>query len=68
MTLVHNPRTVLANKRSNVVYNGINGRSDRPMHLHTEYDLYYVQNYSILLDIQILWMTIWVVFRQKGAF
>jgi exopolysaccharide biosynthesis polyprenyl glycosylphosphotransferase len=46
----------------------INGRSDRPMHLHTEYDLYYVQNYSILLDIQILWMTIWVVLRQEGAF
>jgi lipopolysaccharide/colanic/teichoic acid biosynthesis glycosyltransferase len=46
----------------------INGRSDKPMHLHTEYDLYYVQNYSIFLDIQILWMTIWVVLLQKGAF
>ena len=28
----------------------IHGRSDRPMHLHTEDDLYYVQNYSFWLD------------------
>ena len=32
----------------------INGRSDKPMHLHTEDDLYYVQNYSLLLDLTIL--------------
>ncbi|MGB8981532.1 MAG: sugar transferase, partial [Anaerolineales bacterium] len=30
----------------------VNGRSDRPMHLHTEDDLYYIQNYSIWLDLQ----------------
>ena len=29
----------------------INGRSDKPMHLHTEDDLYYIQHYSIWLDI-----------------
>ncbi len=46
----------------------INGRSDRPMNLHTEFDLYYVQNYSILLDLQILLRTIRVVLRGKGAF
>ncbi len=46
----------------------INGRSDLPMHLNTEYDLYYVQNYSIFLDIEILIKTLWVVFRRKGAF
>ncbi len=46
----------------------INGRSDLPMHLNTEYDLYYVQNYSIFLDIEILIKTFWVVFRRKGAF
>lgn len=46
----------------------VNGRSDRPMHLNTEDDLYYVQNYSLLLDIQILFRTIGVVLRGRGAF
>ena len=46
----------------------VNGRSEKPMHLNTEHDLYYVQNYSLLLDIQIILKTIWVVLRGKGAF
>jgi len=46
----------------------VNGRSDRPMHLNTEDDLYYVQNYSIWLDLQILVRTLWVVIRGKGAY
>lgn len=46
----------------------IHGRSDRPMHLNTEDDLYYVQNYSIWLDIQILVQTFWIVLRGKGAY
>lgn len=46
----------------------INGRSDKPMHLHTEDDLYYVQNYSLLLDLYILYKTVWVVLRRKGAY
>jgi exopolysaccharide biosynthesis polyprenyl glycosylphosphotransferase len=46
----------------------IHGRSDKPMHLHTEDDLYYIQNYSIWLDIQILTKTIWIVLRGKGAY
>ncbi len=46
----------------------VNGRSDKPMHLHTDEDLYYVQHYSIWLDLQILFRTAWVVVRGKGAF
>ncbi len=46
----------------------VNGRSDNPMHLHTDQDLYYVQHYSLWLDIRILWRTISVVFRGKGAY
>lgn len=46
----------------------VSGRSDRPMHLNTEDDLYYIQNYSIWLDIQILVRTSWVVLFGKGAF
>lgn len=46
----------------------INGRSDKPMHLHTEDDLYYVQNYSFWLDLQIILKTIVVVLRGHGAY
>lgn len=46
----------------------VNGRSDKPMHLHTEDDLYYVQNYSLWMDIYILLKTPWVVMRGKGAY
>lgn len=46
----------------------VNGRSDRPMHLHTEDDLYYIQNYSIFLDIQIIIKTVWVVLAGKGSY
>jgi lipopolysaccharide/colanic/teichoic acid biosynthesis glycosyltransferase len=46
----------------------VNGRSDNPMHLHTDQDLYYVQHYSLWLDIQILWRTLSVVLRGRGAY
>jgi exopolysaccharide biosynthesis polyprenyl glycosylphosphotransferase len=46
----------------------INGRSDKPMHQNTDDDLYYVQNYSIWLDIVIILKTLWVVVRGKGAY
>ena len=46
----------------------INGRSDKPMHLNTEDDLYYIQNYSLLLDIEILWKTLGVILKAEGAF
>jgi len=46
----------------------INGRSDKPMHMHTEDDLYYISHYSPLLDLQILFKTVGVVLRGKGAY
>ncbi len=46
----------------------INGRSNKPMHLHTEDDLFYVQNYSFWLDMRILLKTIIVVWRGQGAY
>ena len=46
----------------------VSGRSDKPMHLHTEDDLYYIQNYSIWLDLQIIVRTIWVVLVGRGAY
>ena len=46
----------------------VQGRSDKPLHLHIEDDLYYINNYSIWLDIQIVIKTIWIVLRGKGAY
>jgi len=46
----------------------VSGRSDRPMHLHVEDDLYYIHNYSIWLDLRILWRTVGVFLSGKGAY
>jgi len=46
----------------------IHGRSSKPMHLNTRDDLYYVQNYSLLLDIYLLLKTVGAVLSGKGAF
>lgn len=46
----------------------VNGRSNKHMHQSTEDDLYYIQNYSLLLDIVILWKTVGAVLKRKGAF
>jgi lipopolysaccharide/colanic/teichoic acid biosynthesis glycosyltransferase len=46
----------------------VTGRSEKAMHLHTEDDMYYVRNYSIWLDLQILMRTLWVVVLGRGAF
>jgi exopolysaccharide biosynthesis polyprenyl glycosylphosphotransferase len=47
----------------------INGRSNRADHaLRVEDDLYYIRNYSLLLDMRILWKTVGSVIRGEGAF
>lgn len=46
----------------------VNGRSDKPLHLYTEDDLYYIQNHSMWLDLKIIVRTIWIVLSGKGAY
>jgi exopolysaccharide biosynthesis polyprenyl glycosylphosphotransferase len=46
----------------------VNGRADKLMHEHTEDDLFYIKNYSLLLDLQILWRTVGAVLKRKGAY
>ena len=46
----------------------IAGRSDKPSALYVEEDLYYIRNYSLLLDLQILIRTIGAVIRRRGAY
>jgi exopolysaccharide biosynthesis polyprenyl glycosylphosphotransferase len=46
----------------------ISGRSDRDKLSQVESDLYYLQNYSLWLDLKILWKTIGVVLKGEGAY
>lgn len=46
----------------------INGRAETLMHLSTEDDLFYINNYSLILDLIILLRTPLAVFSRKGAF
>ena len=46
----------------------VTGRSDKPMHLNTQDDLYYIRNYSIWLDIKIILKTFSTVISGRGAF
>lgn len=46
----------------------INGRSDKPCHLNTDQDIYYIENYSFTLDLLILAKTVPALLKGKGAF
>jgi exopolysaccharide biosynthesis polyprenyl glycosylphosphotransferase len=46
----------------------IKRRSEQPMYLHTTEDLFYIQHYSLLLDIKIIMSTVFAIFTGRGAF
>lgn len=46
----------------------ISGRSDTAYEERINLDTYYIQNWSIWLDLWIITKTIWVVLRRKGAY
>lgn len=46
----------------------ISGRSDTGYDERISFDTYYIQNWSIWLDIWILIKTVWVVLKGKGAY
>lgn len=46
----------------------IQGRSELPMHLNTELDIYYVENQSFGLDVRIILRTVIIVLRGAGAY
>jgi lipopolysaccharide/colanic/teichoic acid biosynthesis glycosyltransferase len=33
-----------------------------------EHDLHYIENWTLTLDIKILWLTIWRGFRNENAY
>lgn len=46
----------------------VSGRSEVPFETRIRMDVHYVRNWSIWLDLVILWKTIWVVLMRKGAY
>jgi O-antigen biosynthesis protein WbqP len=44
----------------------VNGRDDIPIPLKVEYDEYYMNHKSMILDLKIAWMTFVNVLRKKG--
>jgi exopolysaccharide biosynthesis polyprenyl glycosylphosphotransferase len=46
----------------------VNGRADKPMYYHTNDDLYYIQNYSLWLDLRIILRTVIAVIVGRGAY
>ena len=45
----------------------VNGRNDLTWNEKFELDVWYVDNVSFLLDLRILWQTIWVVLVRRGV-
>jgi exopolysaccharide biosynthesis polyprenyl glycosylphosphotransferase len=46
----------------------VNGRGERILHEHTEDDIYYVRNFSLLLDAKIILRTLRAIITGRGAF
>ena len=44
----------------------VNGRDDLPIPVKVEFDEYYLKNRSLLLDLEILWMTFMKVLKKEG--
>ncbi|WP_433611818.1 sugar transferase [Dactylosporangium sp. CA-139114] len=46
----------------------VSGRSDLSWDDAVRLDLYYVDNWSLMMDVHTMWRTIWVVVFRKGAY
>ena len=42
-------------------------RGDTSLTKRIEYDLYYIQNWSLWLDAKIVWLTVWRGFTDENA-
>lgn len=61
-------RKVLNIKPGITGYAQISGRQELEIDTKLQMDLYYINNYSLLLDIEIIFKTIITIFKGEGAF
>jgi lipopolysaccharide/colanic/teichoic acid biosynthesis glycosyltransferase len=67
------PRYTASQRRRHEVKPGItgwaqiNGRNGLSWHSKFEHDLWYIENWSLMLDVRILWMTFGRVIRKEGV-
>lgn len=45
----------------------IHGRAELDFEQKFEYDLWYIENRSLLLDFRILWRTVWILLRGEAS-
>ncbi len=45
----------------------VNGRSESSFEDYTRLDLYYIDNWSFWLDLRIMALTLWHIFRSRNA-
>lgn len=45
----------------------VSGRNELPWDARLACDVWYVENWSLLLDLRILWLTLWQTLRRKGV-
>jgi lipopolysaccharide/colanic/teichoic acid biosynthesis glycosyltransferase len=46
----------------------VSGRSDTTYAERIQFDLFYIRNWSIWLDLSIIWKTFYVVFAARGSY
>ena len=46
----------------------VSGRAELPWHERVRLDLYYVENWSVVLDAMVIWKTLGAVLRGRGAY
>ncbi|HPD61765.1 MAG TPA: sugar transferase, partial [Thermodesulfobacteriota bacterium] len=47
----------------------VNGwRGDTSIEKRIEYDIFYIENWSLGFDVKIMWLTLWKGFRNKHAY
>lgn len=46
----------------------VSGRSDLDFEDEADLDIYYIEKWSVWLDVQIIWQTLFVVIKSRGAY
>jgi lipopolysaccharide/colanic/teichoic acid biosynthesis glycosyltransferase len=46
----------------------VQGRSELPYKERVQLSMNYIRNYTVWKDVEILWQTVWVVLKRKGAY